>query len=241
MVKIDKERLLKLGRWRKCARPECPNPASRNIEGSCCSHRCNFLLEKTRKSVSEGFKRRLERDSSFQRRDEKAREKLRQHGKERIKRHRTKFYRALTEKLGQLSVRQRGAENRTYRAFLDSASLRYEAEKGKFEGETSIPARDEFSKRVYQMLDDNPVLTEWRFGSIHVPYLKGEEKHRHSFAIVDVEASYADGSKKAIDIREHGMSIDDLEKFGAVQKWCSENGYKYEVWTKEMLDYVFFS
>lgn len=216
--------MMERGFWLKCAIPSCPNPASRNYVGSCCSDKCFDIVRYAN----------LKDNGKYYR--------TKRHRKKRAAAHR-RWWRTeegadlrerLVPMMSSMGVREKVAFSRKRTAKEQQAIGRYESPKGTYKEGHLIPYRNEFEEEAFKRIDANPTVVRWSYSELSVPYYQPGQV-RKSFLFPDLLIEYSDGRKKVLDLKPDGYTADTLSEFQAMNGWCSEKGILYEVWTLESL------
>lgn len=99
-----------------------------------------------------------------------------------------------------------------------------------------VPYKNQWQLIVFKKLDENPFVKNWIFLNTAIQY-KDLVREKFSHIAIDLDVYYADGTKKLILIRPEGINLDHCESnsLSFIEKYCIENNYDFEIWTKEAL------
>ena len=99
-----------------------------------------------------------------------------------------------------------------------------------------IPYKNQWQLIAFKKLDENPFVKNWIFLNTAIQY-KDLVREKFSHVAIDLDVYYTDGTKKLILIRPEGMNLDHCESnsLSFIEKYCIENNYSFEIWTKEAL------
>lgn len=248
MAKITKEQkalLLKQGLWAKCARPDCPNPASKNRPGSYCGAVCNALCTVNARipKLKKWFAEHPELNREWTEDQKKKQSYIIKRGYELGKRVPRKY-----STIDDFILTSKTITLGKAKAKAIKTGLLYASAKGKFNSyykkghrcfrKLEIPYRNEFDLMAFKSLDENPLVKSWIFLDdvfSYSPkfYAKNLKRKIPRHIVIDFKVEYMDGTNKLIFLRPEGIKLFSFGILQALEEYCLREKLSFEVWTKE--------
>lgn len=96
-----------------------------------------------------------------------------------------------------------------------------------------ISYRSGWELTVCEHLDEDPLVKEYFYEDLIIPYRTRITQQKNKKYIVDFFVFYVDGTRKIIEVKadnkvNHPIT---LKKTEAAIQWCSKNNAEYEIWT----------
>lgn len=107
----------------------------------------------------------------------------------------------------------------------------YNSIKGyKKNGLQNLNYKNNYELQAFKTLDSNAWVIKWFYEGIIIKLDNG--KH----TVVDLEVYYNDGTKKIIEIRHKDFPDKEFSRLKAIQDYCNENNYIFEIWTEKEVE-----
>jgi len=230
------------GKWYKCAREGCNNPAGRNREGSCCSRKCRYIHENLFEKLNEAKKKFYAKHPGYRKKfmDDECKKKI-SDGTLKFLRENPEFLVKRNLAIAAVRIKKSYKDRMKLIWTLNKIEKEknkvnefYVSSKGKdLKGNNRLPCLNETYKKIFTKLDENPEVLSWNYKTVQILYDRAKDIGK--WIIPDLEIIYKDNFKKIVEIKENGLEMNGIEsiiRFRAIQDYCIKNNYLYEVWNE---------